>query len=79
LIDDTKDADATNTHGKDAPASMPTAKPASVAPPKDDMFQKAVDRMKEVGTKAKYDEIIAAIGTQLSEAQRNALSKFIKK
>jgi hypothetical protein len=79
LIDDTKDADATNTHGKDAPASMPTAKPASVAKPKDDMFQKAIDRMKEVGTKEKYDEIIAAIGTQLSEAQRNALSKFIKK
>ena len=35
--------------------------------------------MKEVGTKAKYDEIMAAIGTQLSEAQRNALTKFIKK
>lgn len=80
LIDDTKDADATNTHGKEAPASVPTAKPAPVEKPKaDDMFQKAVDRMKEVGTKAKYDEIIAAIGTQLSEAQRNALSKFIKK
>jgi hypothetical protein len=47
LIDDTKDADATNTHGKAAPASMPTAKPAPIAPPKDDMFQKAVDRMKE--------------------------------
>ena len=80
LIDDTKDADATNTHGKDAPASMPTAKPASSAKPKDDdMFQKAVDRMKQVGTKEKYDEIVAAIGNQLSDAQRNALSKFIKK
>jgi len=79
LIDDTKDADATNTHGKDAPASMPTAKPASVAQPKDDMFQKAIDRMKEVGTKEKYDEIMSAVGTQFSEAQRNALSKFIKK
>jgi hypothetical protein len=79
LIDDTKDADATNTHGKAAPASMPTAKPASVAPPKDDMFQKAVDRMKEVGTKAKYDEIIAAIGNDLTDPQRNALSKFINK
>ena len=78
LIDDTKDADATNTHGKDAPASAPTAKP--IAKPKDDdMFQKAVDRMKQVGTKEKYDEIVAAIGGQLSDAQRNALSKFIKK
>lgn len=78
LIDDTKDADATNTHGKDAPA--PAAAPKAVAKPKgDDMFQKAIDRMKEFGTQAKYDEIIAAIGAQLSEAQRNALSKFIKK
>lgn len=80
LIDDTKDADATNNHGKDAPASAPTAKPVAKTQAKgDDMFQKAIDRMKEVGTQEKYDEIIAAIGTQLSEAQRNALSKFIKK
>jgi hypothetical protein len=78
LIDDTKDADATNTHGKDAPTA--SSAPKAVAKPKgDDMFQKAVDRMKEVGTQAKYDEIMAAIGTQLSESQRNALSKFIKK
>jgi hypothetical protein len=76
LIDDTKDADATNTHGKDAAVATPAAKPQVNG---DDMFQKAIERMKDVGTKAKYDEIIAAIGTQLSEAQRNALSKFIKK
>jgi hypothetical protein len=80
LIDDTKDADATNSHGKGAPASLPTAKPAAVKPSSGaDMFQKAVDRMKEVGTQAKYDEIITAIGDQLSDSQRNALSKFIKK
>ena len=82
LIDDTKDADATNSHGKDASASVPKAKPSAAAKPSSsvpDMFQKAVDRMKEVGTKEKYDEIITAIGDQLSDAQRNALSKFIKK
>ena len=83
LIDDTKDADATNSHGKGASASVPTAKPSAAAKPSssgtDVMFQKAVDRMKEVGTQAKYDEIMAAIGIQLSESQRNALSKFIKK
>jgi hypothetical protein len=80
LIDDTKDADATNSHGKGAPASLPTAKPAAVKPSSGaDMFQKAVDRMKEVGTKEKYEEILTAIGDQLSDAQRNALSKFIKK
>ena len=80
LIDDTKDADATNSHGKGASASVPTAKPVAAKPSSgSDMFQKAVDRMKEVGTQAKYDEIITAIGDQLSDAQRNALSKFIKK
>ena len=81
LIDDTKDADATNSHGKGASASLPTAKPVAAKPSSSgaDMFQKAVDRMKEVGTQAKYDEIITAIGDQLSDAQRNALSKFIKK
>ena len=81
LIDDTKDADATNSHGKGASASLPTAKPVAAKPSSgtDVMFQKAVDRMKEVGTQAKYDEIITAIGDQLSDSQRNALSKFIKK
>jgi hypothetical protein len=81
LIDDTKDADATNSHGKGASASLPTAKPVAAKPSSSvpDMFQKAVDRMKEVGTQAKYDEIITAIGDQLSDSQRNALSKFIKK
>ena len=82
LIDDTKDADATNSHGKGASASVPTAKPSVAAKPSSsgaDMFQKAVDRMKEVGTQAKYDEIMTAIGEQLSVPQCNALSKFIKK
>ena len=76
LIDDTKDADATNTHGKDAAVATPAAKPQIKG---DDMFQKAIDSMKEKGTKEQYDKIVAAIGTQLSESQRNALSKFIKK
>jgi hypothetical protein len=80
LIDDTKDADSTNTHGKGASASVPTAKPVAAKPSAgSELFQKAVDRMKEVGTKEKYEEILTAIGDQLSDAQRNALSKFIKK
>ena len=82
LIDDTKDADATNSHGKGAQVQVTNAKPSAAAKPSsgtDVLFQKAVDRMKEVGTQAKYDEIITAIGDQLSDVQRNALSKFIKK
>ena len=80
LIDDNKDADSTNTHGKGSSASVPTAKPVAAKPSAgSELFQKAVDRMKEVGTKEKYDEILTAIGDQLSDVQRNALSKFIKK
>jgi hypothetical protein len=80
LIDDTKDADSTNTHGKGVSASVPTAKPVAAKPSAgSELFQKAVDRMKEVGTKEKYEEILTAIGDQLSDSQRNALSKFIKK
>jgi hypothetical protein len=80
LIDDTKDADSTNTHGKGSSASVPTAKPVAAKPSAgSELFQKAVDRMKEVGTKEKYEEILTAIGDQLSDSQRNALSKFIKK
>jgi hypothetical protein len=80
LIDDNKDADSTNTHGKGASASVPTAKPVAAKPSAgSELFQKAVDRMKEVGTKDKYEEILTAIGDQLSDDQRTALSKFIKK
>ncbi len=32
LIDDTKDADSTNTHGKGSSASVPTAKPVAAKP-----------------------------------------------
>jgi hypothetical protein len=81
LIDDTKDADSTNTHGKGAQVQVTTAKPSVAAKPSagSELFQKAVDRMKEVGTKEKYEEILTAIGDQLSDSQLNALSKFIKK
>jgi hypothetical protein len=81
LIDDTKDADSTNTHGKGAQVQVTTAKPSVAAKPSagSELFQKAVDRMKEVGTKEKYEEILTAIGDQLSDDQRTALSKFIKK
>jgi hypothetical protein len=81
LIDDTKDADSTNTHGKGAQVQVTTAKPSVSAKPSagSELFQKAVDRMKEVGTKEKYEEILTAIGDQLSDDQRTALSKFIKK
>jgi hypothetical protein len=74
LIDDTKDADSTNTHGKD----VQTTKAVPSAPAQD-TFQQAIDFLKSSSDKAKaYDAIIAKYGTGFSEAQVNALKKFVK-
>jgi hypothetical protein len=82
LIDDTKDADATNTHGKDAAVATPAAK--SVAKPvaksdTDEMFNKAMESMKKTQTKEQYDKIVDAMGRQFNDSQYLALSKLIKK
>jgi len=78
LIDDTKDADATNTHGREAaaPATRTAAKPQVKD---DDKFQRAMDSMKEKGTKEQYDKIVSAMGSEFTPDQYTALSKFIKK
>jgi hypothetical protein len=82
LIDDTKDADATNTHGKDAAVATPAAKPVAKPVAKsdtDEMFNKAMESMKEKGTKEQYDKIVDAMGRQFNDSQYLALSKLIKK
>jgi hypothetical protein len=71
LIDDTKDADATNTHGK---SEQPKAAPAGGS----DTFQQAVDYIKGSSDKAKaYSAIIGKYGSQFSEKQVEALKKFV--
>lgn len=72
LIDDTKDSDATNTHGK---AEQPKASaPASGS----DTFQQAVDYIKGSSDKAKaYSAILGKYGSQFSEKQVEALKKFV--
>lgn len=78
LIDDTKDADATNNHGKDtAPRTARVAAPAAVAA-ESDLFLRATSSMKEHGTQEQYDKIIASAGDKFSESQKIALSKLIK-
>jgi hypothetical protein len=77
LIDDTKDADATNTHGKGA-VKTPAPVAASVAPAQDDLFQRAVSSMNSIGTQEQYEKIIASAGDKFTESQKNALSKLIK-
>jgi hypothetical protein len=77
LIDDTKDADATNTHGKGA-VKTPAPVAAPVAPAQDDLFQRAVSSMNSIGTQEQYEKIIASAGDKFTESQKNALSKLIK-
>lgn len=72
LIDDTKDADATNTHGK-------TEQPKAVAPTgSSNTFQQAVDYIKGSSDKEKaYSAIVGKYGSQFSEKQIEALKKFV--
>ena len=72
LIDDTKDADATNTHGK-------SEQPKASAPAGgSDTFQQAVDYIKGSSDKAKaYSAIIGKYGSQFSDKQVEALKKFV--
>jgi hypothetical protein len=74
LIDDTKDADATNTHG-----SAP--KRTTSAPKTTDTFQKAVDYIKTAKTKTAketaYKQVITKYGSEFSDKQKSALGKFV--
>lgn len=73
LIDDTKDADATNTHGKSSQSSKPKASPSS------DAFQKSVDYIKASKTKkVALEQVIAKYGDTFSDKQKEALGKFVK-
>lgn len=76
LIDDTKDADATNTHG------ATTQKKSSGTTSASDTFQKAVDYIKNAkGTTAKqtaYKQVLSKYGSEFSDKQKEALGKFVK-
>lgn len=74
LIDDTKDADATNTHGASSNRTQS-------APKTSDTFQKALDYIKAAkGKTAKetaYKQVIGKYGSEFSDKQKEALSKFV--
>lgn len=75
LIDDTKDADATNTHGKSAGArkAAPVAAPAT----DEDTFSKAVDYIKGSKNSAQAVEmVLSKYGATFSEKQTAAIKKF---
>lgn len=45
----------------------------------DNTFQQAIDYMKLKGDQVAYDSVVAKYGSKFSDAQKKALSKFIKK
>ena len=78
LIDDTKDADATNNHAKDSASRTPRVAAPAAATADSDIFLRATQSMKEHGTQEQYDKIIASAGDKFNDSQKLALSKLIK-
>ena len=77
LIDDTKDADATNTH--DSKESKPSSRSLSSPSPKSDIMDKAVAYIKsQTNKKAAYDAILSKYGNDLSDKQKEGLQKFVR-
>jgi hypothetical protein len=77
LIDDTKDADATNTHGKTATASAP--RPSASSSSDSDWFPKSIDYIKSASNKQQaYDMVVSKYGSTASEKQLGALQKFVR-
>ena len=77
LIDDTKDSDATNTHGANNNYTK-----SSTTTSASDTFQKAVDYIKAAkNASAKeiaYKQVIMKYGSGFSDKQKEALGKFVK-
>lgn len=75
LIDDTKDSDATNTHGKETASPKPRTAQKST----DGIMDKAVAYIKSQTDKKKaYDDIIKKHGDNLTDKQKEGLSKFVR-
>ena len=81
LIDDTKDADATNTHGNNSqPAPQASVKSReSVGKEDENIMDKAVAYIKSQTNKSPaYNAIVAKYGEQLSDKQKEGLKKFVR-
>ena len=75
LIDDTKDADATNMHGKTSQATTTTTTTDS------DWFTNAVEYIKNAKDKKTkalaYKQVLTKYGDRASDKQKQALAKFV--
>jgi len=82
LIDDTKDSDSTNTHDKvptsnNKPVASSASAPSGSQEPS--IMDKAISYVKSQNDKHKaYEQVITKYGDQLSDAQKNAIKKFVR-
>lgn len=76
LIDDTKDADATNTHGQTTTTASSRSKSSDV-----NWFTQAVDYIKSAkdkkGKELAYKQVLTKYGDKASDKQKEALAKFV--
>jgi hypothetical protein len=89
LIDDTKDSDSTNTHGKEPAKSMGSV-PIGGAAARDaiaeeeasqepSIMDKAIAYIKSASDKKKaYENVVAKYGNDLSDRQKEAIKKFVR-
>ena len=89
LIDDTKDSDSTNMHGKET-TTTPGRVPVGGAAARDaiaeeesesglSIMDKAVAYLKAARNRTEaYDSVMKHYGQQLTEAQKGALKKFVR-
>lgn len=76
LIDDTKDADATNTHGKTDPTPSAKSQTSSKSP---SLMDNCVKYIKGQTDKQKaYEALMAKHGSNLTDKQKEALMKFVR-
>ena len=81
LIDDTKDADATNTHGNDSPSVQQDSGKSreNVGKTDNNIMDNAVAYIKSQTDKQKaYDAIEVKYGNQLTDKQKEGLKKFVR-
>jgi nitric oxide reductase large subunit len=79
LIDDTKDADATNTHGKVSQSTKAPAPAASKNNSSSNAFTQSIDYIKAAKNKKQaLAQILNKYGETFSDKQKEALGKFVK-
>lgn len=78
-IDDTKDSDSTNDHGKSAPASKSSSKPSPKAEGEKTTLDKAIEYMKgEKDRQKAYETVMKHYGEEFDEKAIAILKKFIR-